>query len=200
MYRLILVTIMLLALPTMAHATCDGVDNCLGIYFDQGQWTQTCREVSPWEPFHVYFVLQNCTFGAIGGMEFAWRFAPTPAQLPIVLAADLPGLEPWLSDYYNVIYGVGQPIIIDGPFILMDLTLLVGTPFTADLQLGPSTPASLPGHAAINDWYDPANVVPLSFGAPVDADGWTVSGVAKLGDCAVPGEGVDWGTIKALFR
>jgi hypothetical protein len=194
------VTFVLLAMPAMAPAACDGVDNCLGIYFDQGQWTQTCSEVAPWAPFHVYFVLQNCTFEAFGGMEFAWRFAPTPAQLPIVMAADLPGSGEWPPDYYNIIYGVGLPILIDGPFILMDLTLLVSTPFTADLQLGPSTPANLPGHAAINDWYDPANAVPLNFGAPVDADGWTVPGIAKLGDCAVPGKAVDWGTIKALFR
>ena len=34
----------------------------------------------------------------------------------------------------------------------------------------------------------------------VDAEGWTVDGVAEFGDCPTPVEAADWGTIKALFR
>ncbi len=200
MTRLALVIVLLLAGPGLAHATCDGVDNCLGIYFDQGEWTQTCSEGTLWVPFHLYFVLQNCTFDTIGGFEFAWRYAPEPAQVPIIMSAWLPGPEPWISDYDNVIYGSGQPIVTAGPTVLLDFTMVLVAPITADLQLGPSTPASLPGHGAIIDWDDPANLVPLSFGAPVDAEGWTVEGVAEFGDCTVPVEAADWGTIKALFR
>lgn len=200
MNRLAFAMVVLLATPALAMAACDGVDNCLGIYFDQGEWTQTCSDPPLFAPFHVYFVLQNCAFDAIGGFEFAWRYAPAPAQVPLILSAWLPGPEPWIFDFDNVIYGSGQPIVTTGPTILMDLTMLAIAPITADIQLGPSTPANLPGHGAIYDWDDPANIIPLNFGAPVDAWGWTVEGVAQFGDCDVPVETADWGTIKALFR
>jgi hypothetical protein len=201
MKRLALVIIVLLGAPAVAYAACDGIDNCLGIYFDQDTWTQTCAEPVPWTPFHVYFVLQNCAFDAIGGIDFAWRFDPTPAVPPIVLAAYLPGVEPWITDYYNIIYAIGgPPVIIEGPFVVLDLTMILVAPFTADLQLGPALPATLPGHGAINDYYDPANIVPLNYGSPVDADGWTVDGVARFGNCSTPVETTNWSTIKALFR
>jgi hypothetical protein len=200
MNRLVLATVVLLTAPAMAHAACDGVDNCLGIYFDQGEWTDDCLEPVPFLPVHIYFVLKNCTFDAIGGFEFAWRYAPEPAPLPIVLSAWLPGPEPWIFDYDNIIYGSPQPIVTGGPTVLLDLTVLLLAPITADLQLGPSTPASLPGHGAINEWDNWANIVPLSFGGPVDVEGWTVDGVAQIGDCSTTVEAANWGTIKALFR
>lgn len=201
MKRLALMSIVvLLVAPVVAQATCDGADNCLGIYFDQGQWTQTCVEPVLFTPFHIYFVLQNCTFEAIGGIEFGWRYAPPPSPTPIITSAVFFGPGPCFGPLYNIIYGMGAPIPIDGPVVIVDFTLILTAPVVTEIQFGPATPASLPGHAAINDWYHPENIVPLDFGAPVDGDGWTIEGVAKLGDCPVPVESAAWSDVKALFK
>lgn len=200
MRSLMLASFALLVLPCASQAACDGADNCLGIYFDEGEWTQNCDEPDLLTMEHVYFVLQNCTFDAIAGYEFGWRYAPEPAQPPLIVGAYLPGMEPWLTDYHNVIYGVWPPLVTTGPVVLMDLTLWHVVSYAGDLQLGPATPATLPGYAALNDYNNLWDIRPLNFGVPVDDEGWTVDGVARFGDCAVPTTTATWGGVKSLFR
>lgn len=183
-----------------ATCTCEGVENCLGVYFDEGAWNQTCREQAPYAIYHMYFVLQNVPFAAISGIEFAWRMDPEPSTRPIVLNALFfwPGIE-W-SDPRNVIVGIGTPVPIEGPIPVLDLTLIDLSTYATSIMLGPATPATIPGHAAINDWYQPEHVVPINFPCPVGPDGWTIEGVAEIGHCPVATETTVWGAVKALYR
>ncbi len=127
MPRLILATAALLACAGLAHAecTCDGVDNCLGVYFDQGLWTQTCLDPVPVaQPFHMYFVLKNSVFDALGGFEFGMRFDPEPIPAMFILSVTYPFpvfIDPGV---YNVHYGSGSPIPATGPVVLMDVVWL----------------------------------------------------------------------------
>jgi hypothetical protein len=73
-------------------------------------------------------------------------------------------------------------------------------PYTGALQLGPATPAALPGHAALADATNPWDIRPLTFGVPIDDEGWTVDGVARFGDCTVGATSATWGSVKSLFR
>jgi hypothetical protein len=203
MRKFILVTAALLACASLAHAdcTCSGVDNCLGVYFDQGQWTQTCLFPPPFQLFHMYFVLQNSVFDAIGGFEFSFRFDPPPSVAPIIVSAIFPVaiIDPPI-DPFNVICGSPAPIPATGPVVVMDLTVLPLSSLVTNIELGPSTPASLPGHGAINDFYNPAHIVPINFPCPVGPDGWTIEPVAQLGQCVVAVESVTWSSIKSLYR
>lgn len=203
MPRLILATAALLACAGLAHAecTCDGVDNCLGVYFDQGLWTQTCLDPVPvGQPFHMYFVLKNSVFDALGGFEFGMRFDPEPIPAMFILSVTYPFpvfIDPGV---YNVHYGSGLPIPATGPVVFMDVLWLALGPVVTIVELGPPTPASLPGHAALNDFYDPANIVAINFPCPVGPDGWTIEPVAQLGQCVTPVEAAAWSRIKALYR
>jgi hypothetical protein len=203
MSRFIVVAMALLATAGLAHAecTCEGVDNCLGIYFDEGQWAVTCLEDAPANvPVHLYFVLQNSVFETIGGLEFSWRFDNPPTPAPFVLGAVFPPGAVCFADPVNVILGLGLPYPITGPLVVMDLTLLPLTNLVSGLELGPSTPATIPGHAALNDFYNPGNIVPINFPCPVGDDGWTTEPVAQFGNCVTPTESETWGSIKSLYR
>jgi hypothetical protein len=197
MTRLALVTVMLLAVPAMAPAACDGVDNCLGVYFDQGAWTQTHLETAVGGLFDMYFVLQNCTADTLSSYEFAWRYSPSLETEPLVVGVEMPSGED-TGDSHNIIHGLWFPLPVDGPVVLLKLTLLAFEPVAAAIELGPSVPASLPGRAALSPWYY-SDLVPMNFGVPASDDGWTVSGVAQL-DCVVPIAFTAWGGVKALFR
>ena len=126
MTRFIVIVAALLATAGLAHAecTCEGVDNCLGVYFDEGQWAVTCLEEPPaYQPLHMYFVLQNSVFDAVGGIEFAWRFDNPPTPAPLVLSATFPPGSGCFIDPVNVMYGVSIPIPATGPVVVMDLLL-----------------------------------------------------------------------------
>ena len=197
---LVLTTMLALAGAGQATSACDGVDNCFGVYFDEGVWEQTCLEPPVNQMFHMYFVLQNRTIESHGGIEFGWRYAPQPSSLPLVVGAAWFGPGPCFPPIYNVMYGVSVPMPVEGPIVILDVTLLIFAPISAHVQLGPSTPDSLDDHAAINDFYNPATIIPLSFGTPVGDDGWTLEGSAYLGDCTVAVEPAVWGDVKSLFR
>jgi len=190
-----------LALLVLAGTALAG-DNRLGIYFDEDEWTENCHEFAPLDVFDTYFVFRNSTVDALGGFEFAWRLAPDPGAQVLVIALQLPpGAGELFDEYYNLIVGLGQPLIAaDGPVVLARATLMAMAAFEADLQLGPTTPATIPGHAAFNDFYEPSNVQPMTFAGDVDDEGWTTPGVARLGDCTVADEATAWGGVKALFR
>ncbi len=202
MFTRILTVVALLACAgsVQATCTCDGVDNCLGVYFDLDTWEQTCLEPNLFVPFHLYFVLQNSTIEELGGFEFSWRLSPLPDVAPIILNAVFPNPYGEFLDNYNIIFGSGLPIPAGEPVILLDLTMITLAILEADLQLGPATPASLPGHGAINDFDNPSYIIPINFPCPVGDDGWTSEGVAQFGDCTVAADRAAWGDIKTLFR
>jgi hypothetical protein len=84
------------------------------------------------------------------------------------------------------------------------MIFLGSVPVATDIQVGPTTPSSLPGHPAIAGG-DPLQILPLAFcGAEPDEHGWSVPGVGALapsGGCGtVAVVGATWGSIKALYR
>ena len=53
------------------------------------------------------------------------------------------------------------------------------------VQVGPATPASIPVHAAFNDFTNPATIVTMNFSTvdgpdDIDAAGWVIPGVARM--------------------
>ncbi len=182
--------------------TCDGVANCLGVYFDS-DGTQTCRgPAAAMESFHLYFVLQSADdLGEFDAIEFGWRFEPAAPDI-LVLSATMPPCQ--VCDVpnfpYNFLFCSGcGPVPVDGPTLIADVQLLAFTAFAAGIRLGPAVPASLPGHGAIMT-NDPSRIEPLGYACPVDADGWTLDAVAILGDCEVAAAPTRWGSVKALYR
>jgi hypothetical protein len=208
MYRLTMATVLLCAAP--AFAACDGVENALGVYFDQGSYAENCFEPVPTTPFTMYFVFQHGTLPDFHGIEFSWRFEPQPASAINYGYWWNCGTDLW--DPYNVYLGCWPGLPVSEPLVVLSFSYMLLAPLSAPsfVRVGPPPAQSLPGHAAVAGG-DPLQIIPLNFcddwdGADVtiDADGWTVPGLAAIapaGGCgAVAVVGATWGSIKALYR
>jgi hypothetical protein len=195
---------------TTSLAVCDGVENALGVYFDQGSLEENCFEPIPFVPFSMYFVLRNGTLPDFRGIEFSWRFSPESTPVLNTGYWWICGTDLW--DYDDVYLGCFTPRPISEPLVVLSFSFLSTGPLPAAsfVRLGPPPVATIPGHAAVAGG-DPLQIVPLNFcddwdGADVeiDADGWTVPGVAALAPTAGCGTvavvGATWGTIKTLYR
>lgn len=73
----------------------------------------------------------------------------------------------------NVVFGSTVPIVATGPVVFLDLYLYPQTSLVTGVYLGPATPATIPGRGAINNYFDPGNIVAINFPCPVGDDGWT---------------------------
>ena len=210
--RKALIATSLLGLTHAVLAVCDGVENALGVYFDQGTYEENCFEPVVGTPFSMYFVLRHGTLPDFRGIEFSWRFSPEPTsaahlRLLVGSAGRISG-TPTTS-----ISGAARPADRANRLVVLSCQLpamaaAAGPRRSSGSDRRPSP--SHPGHAAVAGG-DPLQIVPLNFcddwdGADVtiDADGWTVPGVAAIapaGGCGtVAVVGATWGSIKSLYR
>ena len=166
MLRLAPLLVVALTGPAAAEDHCVGHDNCLGVYFDAPVFEENCNTYIPaFSPFHFYFVLKSCSLTAIGGFEFAWLLAPSPGAYMVILGFELPPGASAVPDPYNVIVQLSDPLTVNGPCVLSDAKVMFFAPTNrTGIWVGPSTPASLPGHAVVMDAGDPPAVVPLFVG------------------------------------
>ncbi len=183
--------------------------NSLGAYFDDdgNVW---CMTPSPAVPFNLYWILAHPIAENLGGYEFAWAYSPDIVPAPFVLGVTLPPDALNIGSSYNLIVGLGSGLVTSEATVLAVFNLMVLTtvPPQTYVTAGPPTPASLPGHAATNDFADPANIIPMTFNfvndgwVTINGDGWTEPGIARFtGPCGTPAvESTTLGRIKALFR
>jgi hypothetical protein len=160
-----------------------------------------------YQAYNMYFIVANPTVANMGGFEFAWRFAPAAA--PVIMSTTLPAQALNIGTSYNFIVGLGGGLITSEATVVATLNLMNVAPMdvATNVQVGPATPASLPLHAAYNNFANPAEIIPMNFstvdGAAVliDATGWVIPGVAKMG-CPGPvaTESSTWSGVKALFQ
>jgi len=191
---------------TTAFAINDTGENSLGVYFDAPDFNMNCLEYQVSVPTNMYFVLANCTEEIIGGFEFAWAFDPDPAGMYFILGTVLPPNALNIGDDHNFIVGIGSPYPSDVATVLVDMSLLFLAPgIIADITVGPSTPASIPGEAAFVSGNSELFAMNFSTfdGEFVTRDnlGWVRPGVGAI-PCPAPiaVEDASWGSLKAMYK
>ncbi len=195
-------------IASSAFAIVDDGDSSLGIYFDNAGEIN-CFAPAAAVPFNVYFIMANPEVANMGGFEFGWRFSPEVVPAPFILGTTLPPQALNIGNNFNFIVGLGGGLITSEATVLVTLNMMVLAPVAGGtyMQVGPATPASIPGHAAFNDFNNPANIMPMNFATVdgvdvvVDGNGWVVPGVAKM-SCPGPvaTESETWSGVKALFQ
>lgn len=183
----------------------DGGTNSLGVYFDADTFTRNTIAPTPFVGFHMYFVLANCQWPAISGFEFSWQLDPVPSESQcLVFAATLPpGGENLLSGQSFVVT-LPAPLPTGAAVVLADVALF---PFVPDIQthvrVGPVGSASIPGRGAIANGSGPVQLAPLEFAAAgcgdvyIDAEGWTVPGIATINLPPPAVNCIGWGNLQA---
>jgi hypothetical protein len=183
----------------------------LGVYFDPDNPQSYCDAQAQFSPFDIYFVLHECPFALLGGFEFAWGWQEDPPGFAaLVTGVELPPVALNIGTDMNLIVGLGYGLATTEATVLAKLTILVTSPLNPHqrifIALGPPTPASIPLHAAFNNYDNPADIRAMDFvwgywdiPAQIEPSGWIYPGVAYLGNCWVPVEATDWGHVKALF-
>jgi hypothetical protein len=204
-------TALVLALSLVASsafALVDQDNSSFGIYFDNAG-DLNCGAPAPFTPFNLYFIIANPEVQNMGGFEFQWRLNPQPAAQPIISSFTLPPNALNIGTNYNVIVGLGSGMITSEATVVAtaNMLLLAAMDPSTYIQVGPATPASHPGHAAYNNFNDPAQIIDLNFSTvngndvTVDPNGWVVPGVFKF-SCPAPiaTETESWSGVKALFE
>jgi hypothetical protein len=199
----------LILCATTASAIIDDDINSLGAYFDN-TGSVYCFVPTPATPFNLYWILAHPIAENLGGYEFAWGYSPDIVPAPFVLGTTLPPGALNIGSNYNLIVGLGSGLVTSEATVLASFTLMVITQVSPATYVvaGPATPASIPGHAATNDFTNPADIIPMTFhfvadgGVIINEQGWTEPGIAKFrGDCGgTATESATLGNIKALFR
>jgi hypothetical protein len=200
--RRLLITLILLLIAATSHAACDGVENALGVYFDQGTYQENCFEPVVGTPFSMYFVLRHGTLPNFAGVAFLWRFSPEPAQLITSCAWDC-GVELWNC---REVFLFCEPRPMTDAIVLVNAQCFLLQPLVVAsfIQAGPY------GEAGVYS-DDPYDRVPMDFcddwddtDVIIDAEGWTVPGLAAIappGGCGtVAVVGATWGSIKSLYQ
>lgn len=195
-----------LLIGSQASAILDDGPNSLGVYFDAPTFETNCVDFSPTVPFEMYFVLANCTEELIGGFEFSWAFDPDPAGLYFILNTTLPPNALNIGDNSNFIVGIGSPYPTSEATVLVWMQIMFVAPVVeANITVGPSVPASIPGYTAFVSGN--SELFTMNFSTvdgvyvEVDDQGWVRPGVARTpcpGPIAV--EQAPWGTVKALYK
>ncbi len=195
-------------IASSAFALVDDGNSSLGFYFDNAG-DINCFAPAPFVPFSAYFIIANPEVANMGGFEFAWRFSPQPASAPIVQNFVLPAQALNIGTQNNVIVGLGNGLLTSEATVLVriDMILLAAMDPATYVQVGPATPASHPGHAAYNNFANPAEIIDMNFSTvngidnTVGTDGWVVPGIAKMScDGPVATESETWSGVKALFQ
>ena len=201
----LIVLLALTCLTTSAFAINDTGTNSLGVYFD-ADFNQNCIDYPIAVPFPVYFVMANCSEAAVGGYEFAWRMNPDPVGQYFILGTFLPPDALNIGDNFNLIVGIGVPLLTEAATVLVEFSMMVLTPgVMADITVGPSTPASIPGETAFVSGE--SVLFPMNYSTfdgvfvTRDAQGWIDPGVGTI-SCPAPiaVEKESMGSVKALFR
>ncbi len=208
MKKLLLALSLVAMMAGSAFAIMDDGDSSLGVYFN-ATGDVNCFVPTPATPFNVYFIMANPGVQNMGGFEFGWRFSPAVVPAPFILGTTLPPQALNIGNNENFIVGLGGGLITSEATVLVTLNMMVLSAVNPEtyIQVGPATPASIPGHAAFNDFNNPANIQPMNFATVdgvdvvVNAQGWVVPGVAKM-SCQGPiaTESATWGSVKALFE
>jgi hypothetical protein len=194
-------------IASSAFAIVDTGTSSLGIYFDNSGDTN-CFVPAPATPFNAYFIMASPAVANMGGFEFAWRFSPDVVPAPFILGTTLPAQALNIGTNYNFIVGLGGGLVTSEATVLVTLNMMALAAIAPGtvLQVGPATPASIPLHAAYNDFNNPADIRPMNFSTvmgpnDIDANGWVVNGVAKM-SCPGPvaTESTTWSGVKALFQ
>jgi hypothetical protein len=190
---------------TSALATCEDLENSLGVFFDQGTYEENCSEPPPFIPYSLYFVLRHSTLPDLRGMEFAWRFAPELVPPPYIFSAYGICMDQYW-DHFEIVMWCGLPIPVTDVMVVASFQMLNISALAAPvyIQAGPTTPSSLPGHATVTGG-DPLQTLAINFcDVTIDEDGWTVPGIGALapaGGCGtVAATGETWGNVKALYH
>jgi hypothetical protein len=201
----LIVLLALTCLTSSAFAINDTGTNSLGVYFDP-DFNMNCIDYTPAVPFPVYFVMANCSEAVVGGYEFAWAMTPDPVGQYFVLATLLPPDALNIGDNFNLIVGIGVPLITEAATVLVEFSMMVLTPgVMADITVGPSTPASIPGETAFVSGE--SILFPMNYSTfdgefvTRDPQGWVRPGIGTIG-CSAPiaTEKESWGSVKALFK
>jgi hypothetical protein len=206
MKKLIVLLALTCLTSSMAFAINDSGENSLGVYFDLGTFNVNCLDVAASVPANMYFVMANCTEPTLAGFEFGWAFDPDPVGQYFVLASILPPESLNIGTDQNLIVGIGSPIPTDAATVLVEFQLLfLAAPIMADITVGPSVPASIPGESAFvsgDQVLMPMNYSTFDGEFVIrDSQGWVRPGVGTLG-CPAPiaVEEASWGSVKALYQ
>jgi hypothetical protein len=202
MMRQFVAALFVVSFASSAYAACDGVENALGVYFDQGTYEENCFEPVVGTPFSMYFVLRHCTLPDFAGAAVVWRFSPEPAQLIMSCGWDC-GVELW--DCHQISLGC-DPRPVTDTIVLVDALCFLLQPLVAPsfIQAGPYGTAVVWGGEP--DQREPMNFCDDWDGAEItfDDDGWTVPGIAAIapaGGCGtVAVVGATWSSIKSLYQ
>jgi hypothetical protein len=203
-----LTLLMICLWSTTSFALIDDGINSLGAYFDPAG-DVNCLAPAPFVQFSIYWILANPVVASLGGFEFAWAFSPAPAAAPIIIGTTLPINALNIGTNNNLIVGLGSGLITSDATTLVRFDLIATASFPPEtyITVGPATPATIPGHAATNDFNNPGDVVPMNFSTVdgvnviIDPQGWVRPGVAKM-SCPGPiaTETATWGNVKSLYR
>jgi hypothetical protein len=200
--RRFVIAFVVASFASSALAACDGVENALGVYFDQGTYQENCFEPVVGTPFSMYFVLRHGTLPNFAGVAFLWRFSPEPAQLITGCVWDC-GVDLW--NCREVFLGC-EPRPMTDAIVLVEAQCLLLQPLVAAsfVQAGPY------GEAGVFS-SDPEQREPIDFcddwddtDVIIDAEGWPTPGLAAIappGRCGtVAVVGATWGSIKSLYQ
>jgi hypothetical protein len=208
MKKLLLALSLVAMMAASASAVVDHGTSSLGVYFNPGA-DVNCFAPTPATPFNVYFIMANPAVGNMGGFEFGWRFSPAVVPAPFILSTTLPAQALNIGTNTNFIVGLGGGLVTSEATVLVTLNMMVLAAVAPEtyVQVGPAVPASIPGHAAFNDFSNPADIRPMNYATVdgvnvvVDASGWVSPGVAKM-SCQGPiaTESQTWSGVKALFQ
>jgi hypothetical protein len=204
--------IIIMSLSLLATTTGFAADHrdvaWLDVYYDEAFESDEPSHYLPSNvPIDLYIVLADPQVAAIGGFEFGWRITNV-AEGMLITGVDLPPGAMNIGTTTNLIVGLAVPLVTTEMTLLATVTVVfvVESPSQGYVGLGPATPATLPGHAAYNNFHNPAEIRPIELAlvdtpqAHIDASGWTVPGAARLFPICIPVEETTWGAIKATFR
>jgi hypothetical protein len=208
MKKLLLALSLVAMMAASASAIVDNGTSSLGVYFNN-TGDINCFAPTPATPFNAYFIMASPAVQNMGGFEFAWRFSPAVVPAPFILATTLPAQALNIGTSSNFIVGLGGGLVTSEATVLVTLNMMVLAAVAPEtyVQVGPASPASIPGHAAFNDFNNPADIRPMNFATvdgvnvTVDGNGWVTPGVAKM-SCQGPiaTETQTWSGVKALFQ
>lgn len=182
----------IIAAVVAASATAQTVDNALGLYFNDSEFTfdNTNLTVQPGYAFVSYVVLRNATGSVISGYEVG--IASTAPDLMVVIAT---GPNGWtnVGTGFNqrVHYLLPVPVAASGT-VLATVILWTSSTSYEEISFGPATPPSLPGDRPVVDFGGGyLQLCNYPFGSAV---------VARLNDEPVTDAATSWSRVKALFE
>lgn len=147
-------------------------------------------------PFYIYFYVFNEQIASdnLGGVEFSWTCTPAP----IILSMDFPAGGLNIGTNTNIVCGFGLGHLTTNNYarVVRAQLFFATTPPATMVYLGPSTPDSIDGEMAYNDYNNPGDIRVMR---PNSVGGLYENPVYGF-NVTVATQGETWGGVKALFQ